>query len=264
MALVTWLRADSTGSRGWKITSGFLWGLASLTRESGLLILLGLFLWLVYRRRSWRAGLRTWLPTGIVAVLVILPWTVRNYVVLERFVPIATNGGVNFYIGNNPEATGSFNWAMAPGAEWNKASATGFYETEASRLGYEHGLRFIVQNPGKEALLLAKKLWYVYKTPHGTIDFSESKAETVTKILWLAMYVGLFLACFIVAPFLFRKQAGALSLYYIAIAALTVPCLVAFGATRFLVSIIPFMALAGAVAVDRLAAACRRGGRPAG
>jgi hypothetical protein len=36
------------------------------------------------------------------AVLIILPWTVRNYLLLDRFVPIAASGGRALYGANNP------------------------------------------------------------------------------------------------------------------------------------------------------------------
>lgn len=58
---------------------------------------------LVHDRRILRAGL---LVAGL--VLVVSPWTLRNYSVLETFVPISTNGGDNFYRANNPLADGGY------------------------------------------------------------------------------------------------------------------------------------------------------------
>jgi len=52
------------------------------------------------------------------AALAVLPVTIRNRVVGGEWVIIATNGGVNFYIGNNPYADGMT--AVVPGtrADW--------------------------------------------------------------------------------------------------------------------------------------------------
>ncbi|MBN1315555.1 MAG: glycosyltransferase family 39 protein [Anaerolineales bacterium] len=44
--------------------------------------------------------------TGII-FLVVLPWSIRNYIVLGRPLPTPTNGGVTFWNGNNPFTSGS-------------------------------------------------------------------------------------------------------------------------------------------------------------
>ena len=50
------------------------------------------------RRRSWRLGLvSAALLVGTFAV-VLAPWTVRNYVVLDRFVPVTTGGGKALFV----------------------------------------------------------------------------------------------------------------------------------------------------------------------
>jgi len=43
-----------------------------------------------------------------VAILVVSPWTVRNYIQLHQFVPIRDNLGVELYIANNDMARPSF------------------------------------------------------------------------------------------------------------------------------------------------------------
>jgi hypothetical protein len=44
----------------------------------------------------------------LIACVVLAPNIIRNYAVFERFVPISTNGGINFLIGNNPQSTGKY------------------------------------------------------------------------------------------------------------------------------------------------------------
>lgn len=46
--------------------------------------------------------------TGLAMAACIAPWTYRNYCVFNAFVPISTNGGVNFWMGNNPESDGFY------------------------------------------------------------------------------------------------------------------------------------------------------------
>jgi cell division protein FtsW (lipid II flippase) len=56
------------------------------------------------RRTSWR---QVALPAGAIALaacLVILPWTIRNLVVLDRFVPVSTGGGQALFEGSYIDA----------------------------------------------------------------------------------------------------------------------------------------------------------------
>ena len=43
---------------------------------------------------------------GVGMVLVIAPWTVRNVLALDTFIPIANNSGATLWAGHNPDAFG--------------------------------------------------------------------------------------------------------------------------------------------------------------
>ena len=61
-------------------------------------------------------ALRKGLPVGravmlacavtVVSLAILAPWTVRNYLVMGDLVLTSTNGGITFYVGNGPGATG--------------------------------------------------------------------------------------------------------------------------------------------------------------
>jgi len=84
----------STHRRRWVLLAGVLAGLAVLTRANAAVLLLPLVLavW-TGRPRLSRAALGP--PAALVAaaVLVVVPWTIRNAVVLDTFVPVTTQLG---------------------------------------------------------------------------------------------------------------------------------------------------------------------------
>ncbi|MEG3177780.1 glycosyltransferase [Sphingomonas sp. RB3P16] len=98
---------------GWRgaLALGLPAGLLALTQpgEAPLAALFGLVL--VGRIGLWGV-LLTGLRGGLVAVIVLLPWWVRNAIVFHAFVPLTTAGEASLWIGNNPEATG--NWEPPP------------------------------------------------------------------------------------------------------------------------------------------------------
>ena len=77
--------------------AGLLWGLAILTRETVLYFVPLAALWLAWRRPGGlkRAGLFV-----CAALVVVVPWTVRNWYVFDAFVPVSTAGALNLWQGN--------------------------------------------------------------------------------------------------------------------------------------------------------------------
>jgi tetratricopeptide (TPR) repeat protein len=100
------------------LIAGVLIGLAGLIRPNSLLLLPAVLLWMAWIlwRRTGRIERRTLgVSAGAVllaAFLVILPATLRNWIVAHDFVPISSNGGINLYIGNNERADGIVRGAL--------------------------------------------------------------------------------------------------------------------------------------------------------
>jgi 4-amino-4-deoxy-L-arabinose transferase-like glycosyltransferase len=250
LATLTFLLSLEKPSFLWRGLTGILLGLSSLTREAGLPVLFGFLLWFIITERNLWISLKRWWIIALLTLMVIAPWTIRNYRTFGAFVPISTNGGINFYMGNNPEATGTFRWVVPPGARWNEASPRGLYEIQASQLGYRYGWQFIREHPGKFVELIAKRFYYLLRPPVWTIDIGESLAETTLKLVWLVMYIPLFILALIIGPFFIRPFPKVLLLFFILLFMLALPYLVTFSATRFSVPLAPFMALIAAVVVD--------------
>jgi hypothetical protein len=92
---------------GWAAAGGILWGLLVLGRPALLGFMPFVVLWVWLNRNSRYGWLKSSVVIALALILVILPWTIRNYRIHGQFVSIATNGGFNFWNGNNPFTTGS-------------------------------------------------------------------------------------------------------------------------------------------------------------
>jgi hypothetical protein len=91
------LRADEHGSARGAAAAGLLFGLAVLTRETVLYFLPLAALWLAWRRPGGKRRAAILLGT---ALLVVLPWTLRNWMVFRTLVPVSTAGALNLWQGN--------------------------------------------------------------------------------------------------------------------------------------------------------------------
>ncbi|MBP2681781.1 MAG: yrrB 6, partial [Candidatus Krumholzibacteriota bacterium] len=158
------------------VAAGLVLGLSAIARPS-ILVLVPV-LPFVFRhaaaRRKEPGPSRAWIrQTALVvagSLVFILPVLVRNFVVGRDFVPIASQGGVNFYIGNNPQSNGS--QAMVPGA---RADLYGTYQgaielaekdagrklkpSEVSNYYTGKALDYIFTDPAGAARLFFKKLY---------------------------------------------------------------------------------------------------------
>lgn len=76
-------------------------GVMALTKPFFLAypLVVALIEWL--REKDWRESLKLLAITTALMMVVISPWTVRNYNKFGRFIPISYNSGFNLYINNN-------------------------------------------------------------------------------------------------------------------------------------------------------------------
>jgi 4-amino-4-deoxy-L-arabinose transferase-like glycosyltransferase len=121
-ALDLWLltRAVQDGRRAWWAAAGAALGLHALNRPNVLFVLAGIGIVVLalalLRRRTVDASTRPGLPDlaalAVAALIVISPATIRNWRATGEFVPISSHAGLNFLIGNNAEADGTFRAVM--------------------------------------------------------------------------------------------------------------------------------------------------------
>lgn len=99
--LLALLHLQQTGSWKTVVGAGLGLGLACLARGSSMLIFVVLIWLAACGPWSRAANLRQAVGVGLVTILVVLPWTVRNYLVLGGLAIVDTNGPQNFLMGNH-------------------------------------------------------------------------------------------------------------------------------------------------------------------
>lgn len=135
-----WIGGLATQERGWRgaLALGVPAGMLALT-QPGWAPLAALFGLVLAGQMDWRRMLGLGVRGGLVAAVVMLPWWVRNWLVLGAFVPLTSAGGVGLWIGNNADATG--NWMPQP------AALFGLPELEFSRRAGQLARAWIVGHP---------------------------------------------------------------------------------------------------------------------
>ncbi len=104
--------ARGTWSAAWPwLVPGFLFGCTAMFRPEYTLVA-GFFVVFVAVRwaweREWRLGTAAIGLMLVALLLPVLPWTIRNVVVLHKLVPISTGGGKALYVGTFYPADGEY------------------------------------------------------------------------------------------------------------------------------------------------------------
>lgn len=103
-AMLLWLALElpqRPSAASW-VRFGLLCGLALMTNPALGAAIPMLLLWAAWRAR--KCDSRAWLKAATaiaVALASCVPWTIRNYAVFHRFIPLRSGFGFELYIGNN-------------------------------------------------------------------------------------------------------------------------------------------------------------------
>jgi tetratricopeptide (TPR) repeat protein len=184
-------------SRHW-LAAGILAGLAALTRPTVLLYIAVVPVWIWWRSQRGQALAKAsgpgWIQVGLfifTCILVILPVSWRNYHIDGDWVPISTNGGINFFIGNNPNYDGTVN--IRPGMPWEELvmePVRAGYTSAAQRSTYftRKGLDYIVDQPLAWSGLLLKKLYLFWAAPeikrNQDVYYARTHSFLLSALLW--------------------------------------------------------------------------------
>jgi hypothetical protein len=140
--------------------AGMAAGAAVLLRPAMILFLALAGVWLLIRRRP---ALVAALAAG--SLLVIAPWTARNYAHYGRFVLVASEGGVTFWTGNHPLARGEGDLAANPDLKRAQLALRSQHpdlsEEEMEPIYYREALAWIRAHPIDWLMLEVRKAFYL-------------------------------------------------------------------------------------------------------
>lgn len=287
LLLAVWAAADGRGvplGRTWYkwLATGLAIGVAAVARPNiGPFFVAFLLIWILVtaaRQQRWRPQLAAagCLIVGVVAP--IAPVTIRNYVAGGEFVPISLFGGINLYIGNNPEAHRTI--AIRPGPDWDRLArlphADGMVSPARAQAWYlDRVSEYVHRQPGHFAAGLARKarlFCNAREVPRVLSPYLHRKYSSLLSLL--TWQVGSFGFPFgVIAPLaLLGMIVGyrdpperVIPIGYVAAAALSV--VLFFVASRYRLPIVPVLAVFAAWAVvwlRRQFTAGRRGAFVAG
>ncbi len=253
----------------WWILPGISLGFAVLCRPTDMLILIVAAIWIMILGDTDRSGKFRRLAVFTMGMfLIIAPVTIRNYLVSGDFILITSNGGLNFYLGNNPEAVGIY-YNVDRLDLANDPDGRVFLETqegrpvsaaEASSIWLSKAMSFVADQPISFISLLGKKLLLFFH--HKEISqlgynyvFVGQYALPLIKFLPSFIIIGPFgiLGCMLA----WRKWRSHFLLYgFLAVEIIGV--LLFFMTDRFRLSAVPFLMLFAGFAVVEVVDQIRR------
>ena len=190
------LRERGRAPPAWAVLAfGAVMGFSALFRGEAVIIV-GLALlfwrWLVpdWRTFAWQASL---LIVGV--VIAIAPWTIRNAVAMNAFVPITSGVCHHFWHGHNPDAYESLtvSAAIARIQEPYQNLSSTEREIESEQAFCSEASKFIREQPLQEFPLLVKKAYYFLANDSSSLEWIQTKptipADDVVHLSRLADFV---------------------------------------------------------------------------
>src|SRR5258708_2963800 len=191
----------------------------------------------------------------LISIMIILPWSIRNYAVSHYIVPIATGGSTilagayNDTVFTNPFLGATGTWVppglAKPPIEYTQKSCTIFGEEPNQQAYALHWIRTHLKSMPRLLALHFINIWRPI-TPDGALPISQFPDRLISKIIKFSLRVApLFIFAFaalgLVATWK-RKWKQFLTLY-LAIGLTVVQCIALYGSVRFRAPIEPMLVL---------------------
>ncbi|MGA9408590.1 MAG: glycosyltransferase family 39 protein, partial [Bacteroidota bacterium] len=166
------------------VTAGIVFGFATLVKMQTLL--LPALLLLLFPQFSWEKGslvnrLKSKIILYAALIAVLSPWVIRNYKIYNDVV-LSNNDGLNLYIGNGPEANGT--WVAIP---WFPEDNNTQDEYKLNQTARREAIGYIRTHPLQTLTLMPKKFIALFDHGDGifwNIISTGSTSKLTKRFLW--------------------------------------------------------------------------------
>jgi 4-amino-4-deoxy-L-arabinose transferase-like glycosyltransferase len=251
-----WLYIEGRNKTWLLVISGVIFGFACLIKPLAIfipIIAFGVTFVTKNSKKNYKRELMLFMTVYFCLTLTVLPLMVRNYLIYGEVIFVSANGGINLFIGNNPQATGG----------WVNPSMlldTTLDEIHRDQLAFSTAIEYIVMHPLETVLRIPAKLYYLFILDYEGISWNEAGIDPISvelktsilllKIIAQMVYIlilGSFFFYFIKyqkLPKKVPKLGIGVILYFILIS------IIFFGSSRYHFSMIPWLVMCFGVIVE--------------
>ncbi len=271
------LRAEVRLKKRWWFVAGMVLGLSAIARPNILIFVPFVLLWICIR--FWEKNKNRIIPSTVFfllgSILIISPVTIRNWVVGKDFVLISSQGGINFFIGNNIESDGKIATA-APGSPpydgyqdniWitsvklaERSLGQKLKPSQISNFWVGQGLDFVQIHPLRYLGLLGKKLYYFWNSyeieSNKSLYFFSRWSSLLRLLLWdhlLRFPFGIICPLAILGMILNARNWKRYFLLYAFVLSYMLSVISFFVTSRFRLPVIPFLIIFASYSIFWLA-----------
>jgi 4-amino-4-deoxy-L-arabinose transferase-like glycosyltransferase len=268
-SLLAFLQYLHTRKQSYTLLSGITLGLAVLIRPA-VLLLPGLWLlYLLFKQEAIRRVAAQAALMGLPIIVCLLAWTVRNYVRLERFIPLSTDAGSVLLISFNESSTGRYSVPEEHRIIDERAQALDWDEYQRGRALREEAVSFIQKHPARALMLAPLKVFQLFRDDVSGVTWNfEDTSRPLPRWLWwslLAIAQGYYMIIMglALATFFYRKALKSYPWYGL----LLMPIiywigfhLVFFGDDRYHLPILPIITVLSAFGLTQIVGSRREKG----
>lgn len=207
----------------WFAPVGIILGLAVLTRPTALPMAVLIAVWTLVGcfANGWLQRISRPLIMFLFLGLTIAPWTLRNYIMLGKFIPFTSDSGLILWLANNPWADGTMMTTNIP----TLLEIHALPEGESGAAYQKLAVQFIEDNPEQFVRLTLRRLLYFWHLGYHGEGFAE--------ITFLVIYLPMLVLALIGARIGWRSNRSATLLLLVVPVSLTAIHMVFIPAGRY-------------------------------
>ena len=230
---------------------GVIFGISVLTVPTILAFIPVALVWLFFALE--KKSCKFIFNAGIIIIamgVVLSPWLIRNKKAFNKSLLITTNGGYNFWMGNNPLAKGSTGNGIKRPKHLEQQLSRAKSETEKERIYYQEAFQFIKNKPSRFIQLTVQKtlnLWRFYPTP----DTGYKIFPALSKILSVFSYVPVLILA-ICGVMLSWSQKRDVVLFLLLSLSITVTYAFFITKVRFRLPLDPFLIVLASYTINKI------------